>query len=1051
MAMLFAIVGVQRAFAQTLIPSEVGEGTFYLYNVGEKKFLTSGNWWGTHDALDDDGMAITLAGSGSQFTLSTAVAYSGCYVGNNGYMDNANAATWTFTKVDDTNTYKLSTMGEGEDPVTIWLTTTSNVIADYSTDEPTTDAGYWQLFTKEQLIANLASATPENPVDASFYMTNPKIRRNWPIAIQGTELKDRGSFNAGVSGLYDGGCGSLGQYRKEFDNYFAMTGVANGKYSVTVKGFTRYDNAETNGDAYLYANEKMGQKLVALGDNAGNATDATKLFVNNKYLTEALEVVVKDGKLQVGVKSDGKAVDWCTFTQFTIKMLDPYLSFAAKPFTGSGDLEAGQWYAYNVVSEGDYDFSTITGIETTEDALLSEVSPVALENTTVNLTVGTLFFKSATSQALVITPKKLVYELGEPTITPEDGAYMHSLSEVVLNYANAETNDENASLAIVDKTKKVTLYDADKLLGEATLSAEGNVLTATFTPAVPFELGKSYTVKVEAGIFGYEGKDVANEALTFIFNAPLIADGTYYFKQADADGEKKYFSRGANWGSRNTIDVYGIAYELAALPSGAYSFKNVDASLAAQKNLYIGVDYHNDQATVLPLYLTSVEGGYTISADKAEKYFAFTAADAQGQYELSTTDVATDALVWTLLSKEEYDAEIADAQKAQYKALAQAIGLDGIESAEALAAATDAYEHTSLTDKIKTPALNNSVDGWTIGKTVGENGGAVEGNMKNGVVAEFFNASADFYQDITGLDEGLYMVTVDAFYRVGGKEGAKKVGEQGGANPYLYAGSNRTPIVTWDKVRPNGGGEPNDRGEAKAGFEKGLYKNTVYAYVGEEGTLRIGIYKAGRINEDWLPFANFTLTRIAPKTAEVSITDAEYTAYVTTFDVDFAKTEGVTAYKVTEATTAGVVLEEIEKVPAGEAVILNGSNDTYTIMQATSAVGEIENELFKAGDGKVAGNGSTIYALGGTSTKDVGFYLVKAGTPIPETKGYLEIVGGLAKTFIPLGGEGEATGIEAVEAQGNEAAVIYNLAGQRVANPTNGIYIVNGKKVLINK
>ena len=44
--------------------------------------------------------------------------------------------------------------------------------------------------------------------------------------------------------------------------------------------------------------------------------------------------------------------------------------------------------------------------------------------------------------------------------------------------------------------------------------------------------------------------------------------------------------------------------------------------------------------------------------------------------------------------------------------------------------------------------------------------------------------------------------------------------------------------------------------------------------------------------------------------------------------------------------------------------------------------------------------------------------------------------------------EGEVTAIETVKAEkaNNE---YYNLAGQRVANPTKGLYIVNGKKVII--
>ena len=44
----------------------------------------------------------------------------------------------------------------------------------------------------------------------------------------------------------------------------------------------------------------------------------------------------------------------------------------------------------------------------------------------------------------------------------------------------------------------------------------------------------------------------------------------------------------------------------------------------------------------------------------------------------------------------------------------------------------------------------------------------------------------------------------------------------------------------------------------------------------------------------------------------------------------------------------------------------------------------------------------------------------------------------------------EATGINAVEAAAQKEGA-YNLNGQRVMQPTKGLYIVNGKKVIINK
>ena len=41
------------------------------------------------------------------------------------------------------------------------------------------------------------------------------------------------------------------------------------------------------------------------------------------------------------------------------------------------------------------------------------------------------------------------------------------------------------------------------------------------------------------------------------------------------------------------------------------------------------------------------------------------------------------------------------------------------------------------------------------------------------------------------------------------------------------------------------------------------------------------------------------------------------------------------------------------------------------------------------------------------------------------------------------------TGVEEVETDNGEVKAIYDLQGRKVVNPTNGIYVVNGKKVLV--
>ena len=46
-------------------------------------------------------------------------------------------------------------------------------------------------------------------------------------------------------------------------------------------------------------------------------------------------------------------------------------------------------------------------------------------------------------------------------------------------------------------------------------------------------------------------------------------------------------------------------------------------------------------------------------------------------------------------------------------------------------------------------------------------------------------------------------------------------------------------------------------------------------------------------------------------------------------------------------------------------------------------------------------------------------------------------------------GDGETTGINAVKSDGFMMNGYYDLQGRKVAQPTKGLYIVNGKKVVI--
>ena len=91
----------------------------------------------------------------------------------------------------------------------------------------------------------------------------------------------------------------------------------------------------------------------------------------------------------------------------------------------------------------------------------------------------------------------------------------------------------------------------------------------------------------------------------------------------------------------------------------------------------------------------------------------------------------------------------------------------------------------------------------------------------------------------------------------------------------------------------------------------------------------------------------------------------------------------------------------------------------------------------------------SVYVLN-KGTQGVGFYKLQSDGTIGANKAYLTYSGGAgAREFFAFN---EATGIESIDHSPLTIDhSVYDLQGRRVLNPTKGLYIVNRKKVFINK
>ena len=147
-------------------------------------------------------------------------------------------------------------------------------------------------------------------------------------------------------------------------------------------------------------------------------------------------------------------------------------------------------------------------------------------------------------------------------------------------------------------------------------------------------------------------------------------------------------------------------------------------------------------------------------------------------------------------------------------------------------------------------------------------------------------------------------------------------------------------------------------------------------------------------------------------------------------------------------------MTEIPNIPAGTPVILKTTTGgTITLTKKATLVnpwsGSNLLQHSTAGQNFSAGNA---YRLGAGGAIGVGFYewittSAEAGIVYLPASAFANESRSITMVF-----EDETTGIEAISntqetAKGTRE--YYNLNGQRVANPTKGLYIVNGKKVII--
>lgn len=171
---------------------------------------------------------------------------------------------------------------------------------------------------------------------------------------------------------------------------------------------------------------------------------------------------------------------------------------------------------------------------------------------------------------------------------------------------------------------------------------------------------------------------------------------------------------------------------------------------------------------------------------------------------------------------------------------------------------------------------------------------------------------------------------------------------------------------------------------------------------------------------------------------------------------NFTLPDGLEAYycKDYDSTNGSISVVGIEgTVPAETGVLLRGTGDeTYTLTTSNETPATVtDNALVAVTDGATiqqTDGDYTNFGLSGGTFKKVNS---KGGT-VKANRAYLHILTSdvASAREITLVWDEDVTGVNEVRSLKEEVrGDYYNLNGQRVSHPTKGLYIVNGKKVII--